>query len=132
MRETSGLLRRLMPEVELMSDDKNNNDSGKKSLRPAVHSDIEFTVEEIPEATVYDAGFLTVTNASWRTSVPVCDRSRCNGCLNCYLYCPEGCIFRKNDGKKTEVEIDYDFCKGCGICARVCRKGAITMEKHGK
>ena len=54
-----------MPEVELMSDDKNNNDSGKKSLRPAVHSDIEFTVEEIPEATVSEK--MMEKKQTWRS-----------------------------------------------------------------
>ena len=108
------------------------SDEKEKNFRPVVHADAVFSRDEIPEVTAYEAGFLTVTNASWRTSAPVCDGSRCNGCLNCFLYCPEGCIYRKKEGKSIKVGIDYDFCKGCGICAKLCRKGAITMEKHGK
>ena len=105
------------------------NDEKVRTI-PFVRQGKKLTVGEIPEITAYEAGFLTVTNASWRTETPVCDRNRCNGCLNCYLYCPEGCVYR--DGKTGKIDIDYDFCKGCGICAKLCRKGAITMEKHGK
>ena len=46
------------------------------------------------------------------------------GCLNCYLYCPDGVIFREG----SKVGIDYDFCKGCGICSKICKLQAIKME----
>ena len=52
------------------------------------------------------------------------DTAKCIGCLNCYLYCPDGVIFRKG-GK---VAIDYDFCKGCGICQKICKLKAIRLE----
>ena len=43
---------------------------------------------------------------------------------NCYLYCPDGVIFREG----SKINIDYDFCKGCGICSKICKPGAIKME----
>ncbi len=82
-----------------------------------------FTFEEIPFAPSYEPGLVT-KNSGWRNEKPVCDKDKCNGCLLCYLYCPDGVISK--DGNK--VAIDYDFCKGCGICQKICRKGAITME----
>ena len=79
---------------------------------------------EIPETTAYEAGYLVSKNAGWRNQRPVIDRDRCVGCLQCYLYCPDGVIFR-DQGK---VAVDYDFCKGCGICKKICKIGAIGME----
>ncbi len=86
------------------------------------YSPVKFA--DIPEATAYEAGYLVTKNAGWRNSRPVIDTDRCVGCLQCYLYCPDGVIYKK-DGK---VAIDYDFCKGCGICRKMCRTGAIEME----
>ncbi|ATW25722.1 4Fe-4S binding protein [Candidatus Formimonas warabiya] len=67
------------------------------------------------------SGGLTGT---WRTSRPQLDPQKCNGCLLCWLYCPEGVI------SKTDRSIDYDLCKGCGICEAECPKKAITMVKE--
>ena len=86
---------------------------------------IFFSLEDIPFAPCYKAGLVTV-NSGWRNEKPVVDESKCNGCNLCYLYCPDGTIFKK--GKS--VGIDYDFCKGCGICKKICKQGAITMESE--
>jgi pyruvate ferredoxin oxidoreductase delta subunit len=63
---------------------------------------------------------------SWRTFKPVLDRSKCNDCLICWIYCPDNSIL-VNDGKM--IGFDYDHCKGCGICAEVCpdKAKAISM-----
>ncbi len=61
---------------------------------------------------------------SWRTSRPVLDGRKCNNCLLCWLYCPEGSI------SKEDRAIDYDFCKGCGVCAAECPQKAISMVKE--
>lgn len=82
-------------------------------------------LKDIPFAPADKPGLIT-TNGSWRVEKPVCDKSKCNGCFLCYLYCPDGVIAKDGDS----VRIDYDFCKGCGICRTICRKGAISMESE--
>lgn len=81
-------------------------------------------VKELPNGTYFEAGHLVSKNAGWRTKRPVIDIKKCKGCLECYLYCPDG-VIGKADGKVT---IDYDFCKGCGICVKICKFKAIKME----
>lgn len=85
--------------------------------------------------TCFEGGFLTQKNAGWRNVRPVVDTDKCTGCLQCYLYCPDGTIFKREfeaaDGKsKHMVALDYDFCKGCGVCASVCKFGAIQMQSE--
>lgn len=79
--------------------------------------------------TCYPAGHLVTKNAGWRNVRPVLDAAKCTMCLQCYLYCPDGTIFKvRNDGNQvTGLAIDYDFCKGCGVCVRACRFNAIEM-----
>jgi 2-oxoacid:acceptor oxidoreductase delta subunit (pyruvate/2-ketoisovalerate family) len=89
--------------------------------KPTLHEDRVWALADYPEGTYYEAGYLTQINAGWRSERPVVDAGRCTGCLQCYLYCPDGTI-------SPDIAIDYDFCKGCGICAKVCKAGAITME----
>ena len=89
-------------------------------------------LSEYPEATCYQAGHLVTKNAGWRNKKPVINHDKCVGCLQCYLYCPDGVIKKVNLLEKASsnkaVAIDYDFCKGCGICSRICKLKAITME----
>ena len=84
---------------------------------------------DFAHSTCFDAGYLTVKNAGWRNMRPVIDAASCTGCLQCYLYCPDGTVFKVPDPAPggAPVAIDYDFCKGCGVCAKACRFGAITM-----
>ena len=79
--------------------------------------------------TCYAAGHLVSTNAGWRNERPVVDAQACTGCLQCYLYCPDGCIFKVEpaEGTTCGIAIDYDFCKGCGMCVRACKFGALSM-----
>lgn len=93
-------------------------------MKPYLRAFIPKSLSDIPEATAYEAGYLVTKNAGWRNIRPVINTAKCVGCLQCYLYCPDGVIFKK-DGK---VGIDYDFCKGCGICKKICKPGAIEME----
>lgn len=93
-------------------------------MKPYLRDNVPATLWDIPDATAYEAGYLVTKNAGWRNIRPVIELDKCVGCLQCYLYCPDGVILKK-EGK---VEIDYDFCKGCGICKKMCRFGAITME----
>ena len=87
---------------------------------------------DFAHTTCYDGGYLVAKNAGWRNMRPVLDAGKCTGCLQCYLYCPDGCIFRParqtaDAAGTAAVAIDYDFCKGCGVCVEVCRFGALAM-----
>ena len=87
---------------------------------------------DFAHTTCYDGGYLVAKNAGWRNVRPVLDAGKCTGCLQCYLYCPDGCIFRParqtaDAAGTAAVAIDYDFCKGCGVCVEVCRFGALAM-----
>lgn len=83
---------------------------------------------DYPLGTCYEAGHLVTKNAGWRNICPKINDEKCVNCLQCYLYCPDGVIYKKENG----IAIDYDFCKGCGICAKICRFGAIVMENEVK
>jgi len=61
---------------------------------------------------------------AWRSLRPIRDKSRCNNCLLCWVYCPDSSIIVENEKIK---EIDYQHCKGCGICASECPVNAIIM-----
>jgi len=52
----------------------------------------------------------------------------CNGCGNCWFFCPDGIIV-ENNGR---FEVDLEWCKGCGICAQECPRGVIVMEEESK
>lgn len=85
------------------------------------------TLSEYPVGPCYQAGHLVTKNAGWRNVTPVIDSEKCKNCLQCYMYCPDGVIFKK----EHVVDIDYDFCKGCGICSKICSFGAIKMKQGG-
>ncbi len=84
--------------------------------------------------TCFAAGHLTDRNAGWRNKKPVISADACTGCLQCYLYCPDGAIYKTGlspaqarSGAATAVAVDYDFCKGCGVCVTVCSFDALAM-----
>jgi formate dehydrogenase (NADP+) beta subunit len=52
----------------------------------------------------------------------------CNMCGNCWLFCPDMAIRKKENG----YEIDYDHCKGCGICVEECPTKALSFIKEGE
>jgi 2-oxoacid:acceptor oxidoreductase delta subunit (pyruvate/2-ketoisovalerate family) len=52
----------------------------------------------------------------------------CNGCENCYVFCPDASIIKTEEVLSRQV--DYDFCKGCGICFSECPRGAISLKEE--
>ncbi|UCE45715.1 MAG: pyruvate ferredoxin oxidoreductase subunit gamma [Methanobacteriota archaeon] len=69
--------------------------------------------------------FLENKTGSWKVFHPEYDGEKCTMCNFCWFYCPEGCIYRKED----RMEFDMDYCKGCGICANECPAEAIKMVR---
>ncbi len=94
-------------------------------------------VSDFANTTCYEAGYLTQINAGWRNVRPVIDEASCTGCMQCYLACPDGVIFKvpaQGEAGATgkTVAIDLDFCKGCGVCAAVCKFSSIEMIPETK
>jgi 2-oxoacid:acceptor oxidoreductase delta subunit (pyruvate/2-ketoisovalerate family) len=54
----------------------------------------------------------------------------CNGCENCYVFCPDASIMKTEEILSHQV--DYDFCKGCGICFSECPQGAISLKEEAR
>lgn len=50
----------------------------------------------------------------------------CNECNNCWLFCPEGAVHRRNG----HYAIDLDYCKGCGVCVEECPRGVIDLVEE--
>jgi pyruvate ferredoxin oxidoreductase delta subunit len=79
--------------------------------------------------TILEAGSsLKYKTGDWRSFKPLVDKEKCVNCLLCWIYCPDGSIFRMDKW----VEVNYDYCKGCGICAHECPKQAIKMVEELK
>lgn len=60
---------------------------------------------------------------TWRPQRPVMDKEKCTECSTCWIYCPDACIIRTDDG----MEFNYKYCKGCGLCEANCPVKAISM-----
>ena len=69
--------------------------------------------------------FVENKTGSWRVFRPEYSKDKCTMCNFCWFYCPEGCIYRKED----RMDFDMDYCKGCGICANECPAEAIKMVR---
>lgn len=95
-------------------------------IKPTVREKKIFGFADVPEDTSFEAGYLVSVNSGWRSIRPVVNTEKCIGCMQCYLYCPDGVI----SIQENKAVIDYDFCKGCGICSKICKPGAIGMERE--
>ena len=74
-----------------------------------------------------DEKLLALDTGGWRTERPVLDKSLCNYCGLCSIYCPPQCMRDKGD----HYEADLAFCMGCGICAHECPRKALIMKPEG-
>lgn len=45
-------------------------------------------------STCFTAGYLVSKNAGWRNTRPELRPDLCTMCLQCYLYCPDGCVYK--------------------------------------
>ena len=86
-------------------------------------------------AWVEPATTIDTKTGAWRSFRPVWGAEKCIKCYLCIDLCPEGAISAlplDEDGKKTGVEIDYDYCKGCGICDAECPTQSYVMVPEEK
>ena len=74
------------------------------------------------------AGEIPINVGDWNKVKPVFN-DKCNGCLLCWLLCPDGAIIQMGDKK---VAVDNRLCKSCGICAYECPVKAIEMVAVGR
>lgn len=78
---------------------------------------------------IRDVGNTTRTKTGgWRTFRAVIQPEKCIECGNCWIFCPDGCVYKKED----KFDVDLDYCKGCGICANECPTEAIEMVLEEK
>jgi pyruvate ferredoxin oxidoreductase gamma subunit len=64
---------------------------------------------------------------SWRQFRPVLEKSECNRCWLCFVWCPEAAIALDENDYPV---VDYDVCKGCLLCAQECPTGAFRIERE--
>jgi pyruvate ferredoxin oxidoreductase gamma subunit len=64
---------------------------------------------------------------NWRVHRPEINYAACNGCLICFIRCPDGVIGLMDDVKPA---IDYDHCKGCLICVEECPTHCIEVLRE--
>jgi len=91
---------------------------------------IKYKYQMQTEAPWSDANqkMLALDTGGWRTERPVLDKSLCNYCGLCSLYCPPQCMRDKGD----HYEADLAWCKGCGICVHECPRKALSMKPEGE
>ena len=69
-------------------------------------------------------------NAALREADRCFSCGTCNQCENCYLFCPDASILKRDE--MLSHQVDYDFCKGCGICFAECPRRAISLEEEAR
>ena len=88
--------------------------------------DTEITIGAVLES---NGSTSKLKTGAWRSMRPIVDFEKCTSCGICWSFCPEACIYKRDDGK---FEANLDYCKGCGICAEECPAKAIIMEMEEK
>ncbi len=87
-----------------------------RKFTPHLREGLGARPEEFARSTCFEGGYLTSVNAGWRSLRPLIDPVQCTLCLNCYMYCPDGTIFKVRDGEGV-----------CSVCAKVCPVPCIAM-----
>jgi len=60
------------------------------------------------------------------------DLEKCNGCGNCALICPGGCLYVAGMGKNKKAYImdgDFPDCMACNDCMAMCTRDAIKVSQ---
>jgi pyruvate ferredoxin oxidoreductase delta subunit len=73
-----------------------------------------------------DEGLYILKTSAWRTHRPVIDKTKCNNCGICLIYCPAHTITKVNGS----IEVDLSYCKGCGICREECPRKAMQWVEE--
>ena len=97
---------------------------------PKMVEDLEIkSFKELPASPVSKPtkASMGAPTGTWREHRPVLNKEKCEKCMLCWLYCPDGVITMSE--KKYPI-FDYEYCKGCGICAHECRFEAIKLLRE--
>ena len=79
---------------------------------------------EFAHSTCFEGGYLTVKNAGWRNIRPVIDAAVCTGYLQCYLYCPDGAVYKTS----RSDAVNEGSC-GASDCSESFPKRASAREE---
>lgn len=60
---------------------------------------------EYARTTCYQAGHLVTKNAGWRSVRPVLNLDACTKCLQCYLYCPDGTVYKDRSSFAVDAPV---------------------------
>lgn len=82
---------------------------------PALRS-ADLDPADFAHSTCFDAGYLTVKNAGWRNLRPVIDAASCTGCLQCYLHCPDGTVYKVPSACRPTERADAAEASGAEPC----------------
>ena len=82
---------------------------------PALRS-ADLDPADFAHSTCFDAGYLTVKNAGWRNLRPVIDAASCTGCLQCYLHCPDGTVYKVPSACRPTERADAAEASGTESC----------------
>ncbi len=94
-------------------------------------SETEMTWKDMPVGGIVSApgSAGAYKTGDWRSQRPILDKSKCNKCGLCFIYCPEGCI---QPDKEGYFIANLDYCKGCGVCLKECPRKAIVMAEEAQ
>ena len=83
--------------------------------------------DEYARTTCYEAGFLVAKNAGWRNVRPVVDRAACTGCLECYMHCPDGTIYKVDASLATTAEASAGARAAVGASGNKPTAAAVSV-----